>query len=150
MANMRGRSGGKVCRCCRSRHELSHESFVFTRTSCFSFAKIGSDTAKNEPFEIWGSRHRIDSVAPEVETLKTKITETKSSREALNAATLATGLAMSEKEATADAIQASIQASAKEFATASAVARPRLTSEPDDIDQSQEIDALLESQDDGL
>ena len=45
---------------------------------------------------------------------------------------------MSEKEATADAIQASIQASAKEFATASAVANYRLQSEPDDIDQSQE------------
>ena len=56
---------------------------------------------------------------------------------------------MSEKEATADAIQASIQASAKEFATASAVARPRLPSEPDDIGQSQEIDALLDAQDHG-
>ena len=63
---------------------------------------------------------------------------------------MATGLAMSEKEDVADAIQASIQASAKEFATASAVARPRLPSEPGDIDQSQEIDALLDAQGDGL
>ena len=37
-------SGAEVCISCRSRQELSHEYFL---------AKIGVDTAENEPLEVW-------------------------------------------------------------------------------------------------
>ena len=38
-------SGAKVCKSCRSRQELSNE---------YLLAKIGVDTAENEPLEVWG------------------------------------------------------------------------------------------------
>ena len=40
-----GLSGAKACKSCRSRHELSNE---------YLLAKIGVDTAENEPLKVWG------------------------------------------------------------------------------------------------
>ena len=37
-------SGAKVCKSCRSRHQLSNE---------YLLAKIGVDTAENEPLKVW-------------------------------------------------------------------------------------------------
>ena len=37
-------SGAKICKSCRSRHELSNE---------YLLAKIGVDTAENEPLKVW-------------------------------------------------------------------------------------------------
>ena len=36
--------GAKVCKCCRSRQELSNE---------YLLAKIGFDPAENEPLKVW-------------------------------------------------------------------------------------------------
>ena len=38
-------SGAKECKSCRSRRELSNEYLI---------AKIGFDTAENEPLKVWG------------------------------------------------------------------------------------------------
>ena len=40
----------KVCKSCRSRQELSNE---------YLLAKIGVDTAENEPLEVWGKSQFI-------------------------------------------------------------------------------------------
>ena len=42
--NFLGLSGAKVCKSCRSRQELSNE---------YLLAKIGIDTAENEPLKVW-------------------------------------------------------------------------------------------------
>ena len=42
--------GAKVCKSCRSRQELSNE---------YLLAKIGVDTAENEPLEVWGKMQFI-------------------------------------------------------------------------------------------
>ena len=48
-------SGAKVCKSCRSRQELSNE---------YLLAKIGVDTAENEPLEVWGKIQFIFHLPP--------------------------------------------------------------------------------------
>ena len=52
-------SGAKVCESCRSRHELSNE---------YLLAKIGVDTAENEPPKVWRKIHFIYSIFTKIMT----------------------------------------------------------------------------------
>ena len=48
-------SGAKMCKYYRSRQELSNE---------YLLAKIGVDTAENEPLEVWGKIQSIIQLPP--------------------------------------------------------------------------------------
>ena len=53
----RGLSGSKICQSCRSHQELSNEYFL---------AKIGVDTAENEPLKVWRKIQFIIHSPPKV------------------------------------------------------------------------------------